>query len=63
MPSWIIIVWWSAAVACVIGRKKQRSRFGKNPNELRCTDSKGEFLLGNRQYRYPLQFRERQFPN
>ena len=28
--------------------------FGKNPNELWCTDYKGEFLLGNHQYCYPL---------
>ena len=27
---------------------------GQRPNELRCTDYKGEFLLGNRQYCYPL---------
>ena len=27
---------------------------GHHPNELWCTDYKGEFLLGNRQYRYPL---------
>ena len=30
------------------------SSFGKNPNELWCTDFKGEFLLGNHQYCYPL---------
>src|SRR5215471_15581779 len=28
--------------------------WGKNPNELWCTDYKGEFLLGNRHYCYPL---------
>src|SRR5215472_3676937 len=27
---------------------------GQHPNELWCTDYKGEFLLGNRQYYYPL---------
>src|ERR1700691_5119214 len=27
---------------------------GQRPNELWCTDYKGEFLLGNRQYCYPL---------
>jgi len=27
---------------------------GQQPNELWCTDYKGEFLLGNRQYCYPL---------
>jgi hypothetical protein len=27
---------------------------GQTPNELWCTDYKGEFLLGNRQYCYPL---------
>ena len=29
--------------------------FGKNPNELWCTDFKGEFLLGNHEYCYPLR--------
>jgi len=28
--------------------------FGQHPNDLWCTDYKGEFLLGNRQYCYPL---------
>jgi len=28
---------------------------GKTPNELCCTDYKGEFLPGNRQYCYPCQ--------
>ena len=27
---------------------------GQRPNELWCTDYKGEFLLGNHQYCYPL---------
>jgi transposase InsO family protein len=41
------------------GRLRHRAQgtalsFGKNPNELWCTDYKGEFLLGNRQYCYPL---------
>jgi len=27
---------------------------GQRPNELWCTDYEGEFLLGNRQYCYPL---------
>jgi len=32
-----------------------RERFASaRPNELWCTDYKGEFLLGNRQYCYPL---------
>jgi transposase InsO family protein len=41
------------------GRLRHRAQgtplsFGQNPNELWCTDYKGEFLLGNRQYCYPL---------
>ena len=28
--------------------------YGKNPNELWCADYKGEFMLGNKQYCYPL---------
>jgi putative transposase len=41
------------------GRLRRRAQgtalsVGKNPNELWCTDYKGEFLLGNRQYCYPL---------
>src|SRR3974390_923728 len=41
------------------GRVRRRAQgtelsFGKNPNELWCTDYKGEFLLGNREYCYPL---------
>src|ERR1700752_1639803 len=41
------------------GRVRRRApgtalSFGKNPNELWCTDFKGEFLLGNHHYCYPL---------
>jgi transposase InsO family protein len=41
------------------GRLRRRAQgtqlsFGKNPNELWCTDFKGEFLLGNHHYCYPL---------
>ncbi len=41
------------------GRVRRRAQgtplsSGKRPNELWCTDYKGEFLLGNRQYCYPL---------
>src|SRR6201988_522996 len=41
------------------GRVRRRAQgtelsCGKNPNELWCTDFKGEFLLGNNQYCYPL---------
>src|SRR6202158_3875952 len=41
------------------GRVRHRAQgtalsLGQNPNELWCTDYKGEFLLGNRQYCYPL---------
>src|SRR5258707_3913656 len=41
------------------GRLRRRARgtalsLGQHPNELWCTDYKGEFLLGNRHYCYPL---------
>src|SRR5712671_3847232 len=41
------------------GRVRRRAQgtalsVGQRPNELWCTDYKGEFLLGNRQYCYPL---------
>jgi putative transposase len=41
------------------GRLRTRAQgtalsLGNTPNELWCTDYKGEFLLGNRQYCYPL---------
>jgi transposase len=41
------------------GRARRRAQgtplsLGQTPNELWCTDYKGEFLLGNRQYCYPL---------
>src|SRR5216683_6960669 len=41
------------------GRFRRRAQgtalsLGQRPNELWCTDYKGEFLLGNRQYCYPL---------
>src|SRR5215467_15853589 len=41
------------------GRARRRAQgtplsLGQRPNELWCTDYKGEFLLGNREYCYPL---------
>jgi len=41
------------------GRVRRRAQgtalsVGQRPNELWCTDYKGEFLLANRQYCYPL---------
>jgi transposase InsO family protein len=41
------------------GRRRHRAQgttlsLGQRPNELWCTDYKGEFLLGNHQYCYPL---------
>jgi transposase InsO family protein len=41
------------------GRPRRRAQgtalsLGQHPNELWCTDYKGEFLLGNRHYSYPL---------
>jgi putative transposase len=39
-----------------VRRRAQRTALsvGQRPNELWCTDYKGEFLLANRQYCYPL---------
>lgn len=42
-----------------MGRKRGRAHgtplsLGQNPNELWCADYKGEFLLGNKKYCYPL---------
>jgi transposase InsO family protein len=42
-----------------LGRKRGRGQgtplsLGQNPNELWCADYKGEFLLGNKKYCYPL---------
>lgn len=42
-----------------MGRKRGRAQGtplspGKNPNELWCADYKGEFLMGNKNYCYPL---------
>jgi transposase InsO family protein len=42
-----------------MGRRRSRAQgtplsLGQQPNELWCTDYKGEFLLGNKQYCYPL---------
>jgi len=41
------------------GRRRHHAQgtplsLGQNPNELWCTDYKGEFLLGNKKYCYPL---------
>ncbi len=48
MRYWIVTDWSSAVAVCVIVRKEPLSRLGQRPNELWCTDYKGEFLLGNR---------------
>ncbi len=45
------------------GRVRRRAQgtalsLGQRPNELWCTDYKGEFLLGNHQYCYPLTVTE-----
>jgi transposase len=45
------------------GRLRRRAQgtalsLGQKPNELWCTDYKGEFLLGNHQYCYPLTVTE-----
>src|SRR5882762_6109645 len=54
MRCWIATAWWNAAVAR--GRRAQGTALslGQTPNELWCTDYKGEFLPGNHQYCYPL---------
>ena len=49
------MVWWHEASASP-GHvpKVRRSLLGLNPNDLWCTDYKGEFKLGNQRYCYPL---------
>ena len=54
MPCSIATAWSSVAAACAIVPKGLLSPWGQRPNELWCTDYKGEFLLGNHQYCYPL---------
>jgi len=49
----IVTAWLSAVAVCVIVPKELRYLWTA-PNELWCTDYKGEFLLGNHQYCYPL---------
>jgi transposase InsO family protein len=48
--------WSSAAVVCAGVRREllYRLLLGQRPNELWCTDSKGEFLRGDHPYCYPL---------
>ncbi len=46
MRFWIVMDWWSAAAACVVALKGTALSLGQRPNELWCTDYKGEFLLG-----------------
>jgi hypothetical protein len=48
------------------GRVRHRAQgtplsLAQRPNELWCTDYKGEFLLGNRQYCYPLTVTDSRF--
>ena len=54
MRCWIAMAWSSAADACGVVHRERALSLGQKPNELWCTDYKGEFLLGNRQYCYPL---------
>jgi putative transposase len=53
----IATAWWSGAAASVVMPRTPRCLCAR-PNELWCTDYKGEFLLGNRQYCYPLTVTE-----
>jgi hypothetical protein len=50
MQCWIVMALWSAAAGCAAVLRGTALSFGKNPNELSCTDFKGAFLLGNHQY-------------
>jgi transposase InsO family protein len=54
MRCWIAIAWWSVAAARVVALQGTALSLGQKPNQLWCTDYKGEFLLGNHQYCYPL---------
>src|SRR5215468_11541937 len=50
----IVMAWWSAAAGCVVVLREPSYPSARTPNELWCTDYKGEFLLGNHQCCYPL---------
>jgi transposase InsO family protein len=54
MQCWIATVWWNAATGYVVVLREQLYPLDQEPNELWCTDYKGEFLLGNHHYCYPL---------
>jgi len=54
MQCWIAMAWWSAAGACGAMRRVPLYRSASVPMNWWCTDYKGEFLLGNHHYCYPL---------
>ena len=47
--------------ACVVVLEGIQLSFGKNLNDLWCTDFNGQFLLGNHHYCYPLTVTDRAF--
>jgi putative transposase len=59
MRCWIATVWSSAARRCVVG-SRDAVILGQRPNELWCTDYKGEFLLGNHNTATRSQLRPRE---
>jgi putative transposase len=59
MRCWIATASWSAAVGRGVGLRAPPWSLGQRPNELWCTDYKGEFLLGNQHYCYPLTVTDR----
>jgi len=54
MRCWIVMAWWNAVVVARRRAQGTALSLGQHPNELWCTDYKGEFLLGNHHYCYPL---------
>jgi putative transposase len=50
----IATAWSSAEWGGVIGRRERRFPFPGQPNDLWCADYKGEFMLADRRYCYPL---------
>ena len=54
MRCWIAMAWWSAALACVTALREPLCPWASIPMNCGVPITRGEFLLGDRQYCYPL---------
>src|SRR5215831_1801526 len=54
MRCWIVMAWSSAVDEGVVVRREPLYPLASVPMNCWCTDYKGEFLLGNHHYCYPL---------